>query len=256
LPYKEYSGERSLVTEPIIGYRVWEWHQGMPHSLNGVPWHNAKLTAECNAYRHPKQYTKQYDFFAQEGLLDGIIDSLDYEDAPIPTPDCSCGIYARYFPQDIVDLFRRVPVIGVIAATGNIELGSRGFRAEKAKIIALVHEFLNDSQKTELKKYADDNSIAYFDNMYQLVDKYPQPDLSNLLFDKQEFNQETYYAYQHYMNFFAAAINIYQPGDVNSNTYSDDYFNYNYLKRHVMCDFLMQPITNVPTTTITKLIGA
>lgn len=63
----------------------------------------------------------------------------------IPHPECQCGFYAWYDPQGAIqnhgnswmgidgDL-----VLGVIEASGLIVPGSKGFRAEKADIVALV----------------------------------------------------------------------------------------------------------------------
>ena len=54
----------------------------------------------------------------------------------VPAKGCRCGIYGWYRPRD-----RRIvpaPVFGVVAASGAIIMGTHGFRAEQATIVAIV----------------------------------------------------------------------------------------------------------------------
>jgi hypothetical protein len=54
-----------------------------------------------------------------------------------PVPECTCGIYGWYTPE--AALYEHTgDVVGVIEVSGRVLLGSTGFRAERAKIIAIT----------------------------------------------------------------------------------------------------------------------
>lgn len=57
---------------------------------------------------------------------------------PVPGPGCRCGFYA--FNQASRDYEQPSGVHGVIQGYGRVVIGTRGFRAEKAKIVALTTE--------------------------------------------------------------------------------------------------------------------
>jgi hypothetical protein len=57
-------------------------------------------------------------------------------DHPAPQPGCNCGIYGWYAPDDTGMVDARV--FGAIQASGLILMGERGFRAERARIAAVV----------------------------------------------------------------------------------------------------------------------
>lgn len=60
--------------------------------------------------------------------------------SPVPARNCGCGIYAfsgvrgrrRWTDKDA-----RHTILGIIEASGRVLIGERGFRAEKARIVAL-----------------------------------------------------------------------------------------------------------------------
>jgi hypothetical protein len=104
-----------------------------------------------------------------------------------PAPNCTCGIYARYFPSDIDDIVGyysryRDYVKGVMAAYGNLELGTRGFRAEKAKIVAITYS--EDVKNIELhERVAYNYKALLFKSFANLIEIYPPSDVSELIFD-------------------------------------------------------------------------
>jgi hypothetical protein len=54
-----------------------------------------------------------------------------------PAPGCRCGIYGWYDLNDAM-VEHSGEVLGVIEVSGRVILGTRGFRAERAKIVALA----------------------------------------------------------------------------------------------------------------------
>jgi hypothetical protein len=60
-----------------------------------------------------------------------------HEDAEIPHPSCSCGFWA-YWTLQVHDLSgTALPVCGVVKGYGAVMIGERGFRAARARIVAL-----------------------------------------------------------------------------------------------------------------------
>lgn len=68
-------------------------------------------------------------------------------DAPAPVEECTCGFYgwnnARFLDDTRTHLYGWLPVmntyfgVGVVALTGRILVGEKGYRAECAKLVAL-----------------------------------------------------------------------------------------------------------------------
>lgn len=56
--------------------------------------------------------------------------------SPAPAPNCTCGLHAYY--RLPCDHERIVPVAGLITAWGRVQLHSDGFRAQFARVAALV----------------------------------------------------------------------------------------------------------------------
>lgn len=55
------------------------------------------------------------------------------------TLDCTCGYYA-YFDREANPYHKDGNMLGLVEGFGNVTVGSRGFRAEKAKLVALIDE--------------------------------------------------------------------------------------------------------------------
>jgi len=103
---------------PVVGYRAWQLGPGgvlFPLALPAAPpWEPAVNRARCfTGRRHA----------AHEA----------------PAPDCTCGLHALH---DLDDGRLRLghPVVGAIAAWGEIEVYATGFRAAYASVIALADQ--------------------------------------------------------------------------------------------------------------------
>lgn len=64
----------------------------------------------------------------------------DLSDDPCPSPYCTCGFYAHYSVKDAVDYCSGL-IYGSIMASGTIIPGTRGFRAERARVEAVILPF-------------------------------------------------------------------------------------------------------------------
>ena len=69
---------------------------------------------------------------------------MDYRPHKIAARDCSCGFYA-YFGERRVNHTSDYSVLGVIEGYGRVTFGQFGFRAEKAKILALYNPHAKES---------------------------------------------------------------------------------------------------------------
>jgi hypothetical protein len=102
----------------VAGYRAWQLGPGgvlFPLALPAAPpWDPAVNRARCFAVRR-------------------------HEAHEAPAPHCTCGLHALHDPDD-GRLRLGHPVVGAIAAWGEIEVYAAGFRAERASVIALAHQ--------------------------------------------------------------------------------------------------------------------
>jgi hypothetical protein len=98
-----------------------------------------------------------------------------------PAAECRCGIYGWYDPADTGMLHARV--FGVIEASGLVLMGERGFRAERARIVAVV------SRNRRLTAACEQAGIAVYRRRRDLVRDCPPEDLSALLGDPPDREQ-------------------------------------------------------------------
>lgn len=125
-----FTSNRSLVAGTINGIRSWDL---LPDgTLEGVTipyhWTPGLNHAVCAKRAQPQIWIKPPT--AQE---------LAPHD--VAAASCSCGFYA-YTTADHGEYSGPVRVTGIIAASGLVTLGSKGFRAANAQIIALVRPAL------------------------------------------------------------------------------------------------------------------
>jgi hypothetical protein len=106
------------LVSPVAGYRAWQLGPGgvlFPLAIPAAPpWQRGVNRARCFAARH-----------------------LDAHEAP--ATECKCGLHALHDPDD-GRLKLGHPVVGAIAAWGEIEVYAAGFRAEYASVIALADQ--------------------------------------------------------------------------------------------------------------------
>ncbi len=96
-----------------------------------------------------------------------------------PEPSCDCGIYAWYAPDDTMAVEAGFfGAFGVIQASGLVLMGDRGFRAERAQIIAVV------TWNRRLAAACAEAGIAVYRRRRDLLRDYPPEDLSALLDDR------------------------------------------------------------------------
>lgn len=113
-----------------------------------------------------------------------------------PQIDCTCGFYAVYEPHHIPH-YNGCEIYAVIEASGKIVLGTRGFRAQKARIVAATlvplqvsryggsytHEILNGIARTY--------NISTFTSYDDMIAAYPPEDVSELV-PKEKSTQRQY----------------------------------------------------------------
>lgn len=163
---------RTLVAGSLRGYRTWRLQsRGAPLRDGSLPltsvtrrvvW-TPTLTACCT----PKGAATPDPW---SSTLAG--------DHQAPTVGCRCGIYGWYDPTDTGMVSARV--FGVVEASGLVLMGERGFRAERAKIAAVV------SRNRRLTAACERAGIAVYRRRRDLVRDYPPEDLSSLLGDAQD----------------------------------------------------------------------
>jgi hypothetical protein len=90
-----------------------------------------------------------------------------------PARRCDCGIYAWYDPHDTAMLHARV--FGAVEASGLVLMGDRGFRAERARISALV------TRNRRLATACEAVGIRVYRRRRDLLRDYPPDDVSVLL---------------------------------------------------------------------------
>lgn len=158
----DYNGIDSvLLPSSIIGFKHWSFQNNVPKSSHYADWSNGKWEAVCGKHKEHKS----------------------------PDVDCTCGIYAHYLPMESYSI-GPAAVLGVVEASGKIVMGTKGFRAEKMKILALAgigttnkwFEFIEtfDACIPVLEKYCEPLGIDMFTDVREMKAKYPQTDLSAL----------------------------------------------------------------------------
>lgn len=121
------------------------------------------------------------------------IPTHDPAEGPIPVTSCECGIYGWYHPEWIVEdhWWPKSGAVGVIEASGKVVLGSRGFRAEQARTVALAPACNPDAMHGNVLPFlaAFDrilprllgHGVKVFDDVDALYAEYPPEDLSSLV---------------------------------------------------------------------------
>ena len=144
MPQGEYSGDDvTLVPGFLRGFRAW----GLGFQFNvptltgvvqtGYPWQPGLNEGDCLVKRSHAM-----------GLTNASCGH------PTPSPNCACGLYARF----VDDQHRYIGVKGIVKATGNVILGTKGFRAQYAQIEA----FYVDGSVREYLDAARGNSSRLF----------------------------------------------------------------------------------------------
>lgn len=120
--------DRPLYTRPLVGIRSWRvhadmgWLYGIVHPQRWLPGVNEAKCGKANR-------------------LPCVCNTCEPEKAPpkhrVASLGCSCGFYA-YFDTEQNTHHRDCCVVGLIKGWGLMSVGERGFRCEKAQILALI----------------------------------------------------------------------------------------------------------------------
>lgn len=156
---------RTLVAGSLRGYRTWRLQsRRAPVGEGSLPltsvtrplvW-GSTLTASCTPDDEPDPSVPPPG-----------------ADHRAPAAACRCGIYGWYDPADTGMLAARV--FGAIEVSGLVLMGERGFRAERARIAAVV------SRNRRLTAACERAGIRVYRRRRDLVRDHPPEDVSALL---------------------------------------------------------------------------
>lgn len=90
-----------------------------------------------------------------------------------PSTGCKCGIYAWYAPDDTA--LMRARVFGAVEASGLVLMGDRGFRAERARVTAIV------TRRPRLAAACTRAGIKVYRRRRDLLREHPPDDVTALL---------------------------------------------------------------------------
>lgn len=165
---QDVSGEFEFAAGSVTGLRQWtlaapdfsrsphdagqDWPPALLTGATGFAWPPGVVEATCNnGYPHPVP--------------------AEFVDNSVPTSArsrCGCGHWAYW---DLVPAFSSqfsssggLPVLGVIEGYGRVLLGERGFRSQKARIIALAPSFSIQAAvtaKRAMTEQGEYDEIAY-----------------------------------------------------------------------------------------------
>lgn len=172
--------DRSLVPGSLRGYRTWRptrRGETVPEGLlplaavsrRKVLW-PAVLSARCLPLELPRRTGGEAP------------DDLAPESHRAPETGCDCGIYAWYAPDDTRMMHARV--FGVVEASGLVLMGERGFRAEHARVVAVV------TRSRRVAAACEEAGIAVYRRRRDLVRAYPPEDVSELIGPPDEADAE------------------------------------------------------------------
>lgn len=146
------STETTMVPGALRGYRTWRLSgQGLVAVAKNYNWFAGVNVASC--HRHPNNAA--------------------------PCQDCSCGLYAKHGPAQVVAEFGTDNTIGTIKAYGKVVLGTAGFRAEKAEIESI---YLPPRLATYAASFlADLYNVPVFTSLRELILKFPPIPVDHLI---------------------------------------------------------------------------
>lgn len=126
--------DRPLVAGTVTGIRYWTTHgdgRGLRPIVQGGCWTPGENEAVCHNYFHRLAMLPTVPNQTRCGLG-------QYGDDLVPSQGCDCGFYAYFDPSAEPPLIAVNRLVrGVVDGYGRVIVGPRGFRAEKARIVAL-----------------------------------------------------------------------------------------------------------------------
>lgn len=150
---------------------------GVLTGQNGGTWVAGENVAECQR-QDPFMISLGGVQYRMNPLTLAIESPTTPERCDVVHPDCTCGFYA-YWTVDAASVTRDCNVIGVVEAYGKVTVGEKGFRAEKAKILAVapivdrlgdVDDSLAEAIEKVREQYPD---VAVFANTRAMLAEFP-----------------------------------------------------------------------------------
>jgi len=119
-----------------------EWRVPAPNGpllslWQSVAWVTSALRADCRVTS-----------FAKAFILNPVSKLAGHPGEPAPRYDCTCGIYACWYPAADPGMTRQI-VTGVVEVSGTCIVGTRGVRAQSAVIRALAPTSADDAPRRE-----------------------------------------------------------------------------------------------------------
>lgn len=153
----EYSG-RALVPGTLRGYRSWRvtFDEGLLMAVNfDYTWQPGENHATCLDW--PPTFQTEHQ---------------------APQLNCTCGFYACYSPAT-TQWGQAIPFMGVVELSGRMVLGTRGVRAERARIVASLQPYWPARAAERIKDMYPD--VKWFRNHEDMVEAFPPQDVSELI---------------------------------------------------------------------------
>jgi hypothetical protein len=161
------TGEASVVPAALTGYRMWNWDGYVLQSTgNPMVWESEVHQAECLMFTRPPMGCG----FPGCPLCSGLNDS-DWTHLA-PAEGCTCGIYGWYRPDEA--RLHHGDIFGAVQATGRVLLGDFGFRAQTARIVALVGD---SNLAVRWERYG----VKVFTDRESLIAEFPPDDVRELI---------------------------------------------------------------------------
>lgn len=130
------SGEAELVLGHVYGLRQWSIYADALVGHHTGAWLPGRQHTAICAVDRPRNFKQTADYLLALG-------GREEKRHEVADPDCTCGFYAY---TDATSLYENsisagymAAVFGIIKAHGYVTQGPRGFRAEKAEIVALTY---------------------------------------------------------------------------------------------------------------------
>lgn len=172
------TGPETVVPAALRGYRTWRiTRDGQLRSTAfDYVWPTAgERKAECR--RGPTARVVPVPGMPGIARLEDVEDHRD----EAPGEDCKCGFYGWYDPADarMVD----APVFGAIEVAGRVKVGGHGFRAERARLVALVvtPEMRTRVGAAELLRRLEVDEVPVYEDRPSLLADFPPDDVSHLV---------------------------------------------------------------------------
>lgn len=140
-------GQFPLALGSVFGVRWWSLHHsGLLHGVKAGWWPEENEAGCLNERSSTVRSFREWAMGAGPSELPrefGLTEA-DPEAHETPVEECTCGFYAFWQPEP-APVYAQFPVAGVIEGYGRTVIGNRGFRCQKARIVALHVPLADDA---------------------------------------------------------------------------------------------------------------